>query len=143
MIVGSFKDRRPFIEGRLALPTLGVQEMLPFLFDTGADVSCLMPGDGRRLGIDYRNLRGRTARIQGASGAVNPVTAPATFLFTEDNGTVRQYNILVSIMPNVSAMLNMPSLLGQDIISRWRTVHDPTGGVLQATVVSADATFIQ
>jgi hypothetical protein len=71
------------------------------------------------------------------------VTAPATFLFTEDNGTVRQYNILVSIMPNVSAMLNMPSLLGQDIISRWRTVHDPTGGVLQATVVSADATFIQ
>ena len=55
MLKGSFDPTsgRPYIEGLLVIPALGVDEVVSFLVDTGSDVTCLMPADGVRFGIDY------------------------------------------------------------------------------------------
>ena len=58
MLRGRFGDStgRPYIEGRLIIPRLNIKSDMSFLVDTGADRSLLMPGDGRRLAIDYSKL---------------------------------------------------------------------------------------
>ena len=141
MIKGSFDNGSPFIEGLLVFPGLNIQGTISFLLDTGADESCVMPTDGRRLGIDYGNLTGRTVSIRGASGSVDSTKRPALVFFAEDTGKVRLYRIQIHIMPDEPALHGIHSLLGQDILSRWRTVHDPTRGRIQATVLSADRTL--
>lgn len=142
MIKGSFEDGSPFIEGLLVIPRLHIQGPISFLLDTGADESCLMPTDGLRLGIDYGSLTGRKVSISGVSGDIECTKCSVFVFFTEDNGKVRIYRIQIDIMPDVPKLHPMHSLLGQDILSRWRTVHDPTRGRLQATVISADRTLL-
>ena len=141
MIKGSFDNGSPFIEGLLVFPGLNVQGPISFLLDTGADETCIMPTDGRRLGIDYGTLTGRKVNIRGVSGSIDIIKRAAFILFTEDVGKVRLYRILIDIMPDETELHGLHSLLGQDILSRWRTVHDPTRGRLQATVLSADRTL--
>ncbi len=56
MIIGRFDEYgRPFIRGRLFIPRLGIDSEIDFLLDTGADVTCLHPGDLRliRIGVDF------------------------------------------------------------------------------------------
>jgi len=141
MIRGSFDSGSPFIEGLLVFPGLNVQGPISFLLDTGADETCIMPTDGWRLGIDYSNLTGRKVSIRGVSGSIDTTRRPLLAFFTEDNGKVRVYRIQVLFMPDEPRLYSLHSLLGQDILSRWRTVHDPTRGRLQATVLSADQTL--
>ena len=123
------------------MPELDLHDSVSFLVDTGAEVSSIMPTDGRRLFIDYDALSGEKASIVGVGGSVESIVSPALIYFTEDNGRVRLYRIDVTIMPDLPELHGLPSLLGQDILSRWRTVHDPTRGRLQATALSADRTL--
>ena len=141
MIKGSFDNGSPFIEGLLVIPRLHIHGPISFLLDTGADESCLMPTDGLRLSIDYGSLTGRKVSISGVSGNIECTKCSVLAIFTEDNGKVRIYRIQIDIMPDVPELHRMHSLLGQDILSRWRTVHDPTRGQIQATVKSADLTL--
>lgn len=141
MIEGSFDNGSPFIEGLLVFPGLDVQGPISFLLDTGADESCVMPTDGLRLGIDYGTLTGRKVRIRGVSGPIESTKRPVLVFFVENTGKVRLYRILINIMPNEPKLHSLHSVLGQDILSRWRTVHDPTRGRIQATVISADRTL--
>ncbi len=60
--------------------------------------------------------------------------------FIEDNGTARYYRVDVVIMPDTPKLYGLPSLLGQDILSRWRTTHSPAEGQLHAAVLPADLT---
>ncbi len=42
MIIGEFDDRgRPYVEGRVIIPRLNINEIVTFLLDTGADGTCL------------------------------------------------------------------------------------------------------
>ena len=69
MIVGGFDDQgRPFVEGRLALPSLRVDRSILFLLDTGADITCLHTRDSRRAQIPFNALRSRTY-TRGIGGA--------------------------------------------------------------------------
>ncbi len=141
MIEGSFDNGSPFIEGLLVFPGLNVRGPISLLLDTGADETCIMPTDGHRLGIDYSTLTGRKVSIRGVSGSIDSIKRPVFILFTEDRGKVRLYRILIDIMPDETKLHGLHSLLGQDILSRWRTVHDPTRERVHATVLSADRTL--
>lgn len=141
MIQGSFENGQPLIGAFVALPELDLHDSVSFLFDTGAEVSSIMPTDGRRLFINYEALTGVRASVIGVGGSIESVVTPALIYFTEQNGRVRLYRVDVSIMPDEPELHGLPSLLGQNVISRWRTVHDPTRGRLEATVLSADRTL--
>ena len=112
-----------------------------FLLDTGAEITSVMPSDGRSLGIDYSQLTGEVVLIGGVSGFIEATRRRAHILFTEeDDETYRLYDIDVVVLPYLEDLRGVPSVVGQDILSRWRVLHEPTAGTLLATVLSADWT---
>ena len=141
MIVGNFVGRAPLVAALLQLPTLGVEGEVTFLLDTGTHTSCVLPYDGRRLGVDYSRLAGPLSQTHGLGGSVESVSVPAALVFAEDNGVHRVYEFMVDVMPDTPALQEMPSLLGQDILAHWRLTHSPSEGLLQAEVLSAHDTY--
>ena len=139
MILGSFDNGSPFVEGLLVLPRLNIQEPVSFLVDTGADLTCLMPADSHRIGVDFARLQQRTT-ITGASGYIHPFVERAHVLFTEASGTERGYRSRRLIFPDEPELQELHSLLGQNIMGRWRIVHDFSRDILTCTVRSADRT---
>lgn len=143
MIRGEFGPAgQPFVEGYLTLPRFGIARNITFLVDTGAYASCIHPRDGTLAGISFDQLE-------------NPVTSdsvggPATYFreravleFVDgDAREIRSYEVDVLIAKPAAdpmhSITRLPSLLGRDIIDRWRMVYDRTEGVLEFTVRSAD-----
>lgn len=140
MIVGSFVGRAPLVAALLQLPTLGVEGEVTFLLDTGTHTSCVLPYDGRRLGVDYSRLAGPLSQTHGLGGSVESVSVPAFLVFDEDDGVHRFYEFIIDVMPDTLELQGMPSLLGQDILAHWRLTHSPGEGLLQAEVLSAHGT---
>ena len=142
MIIGYFDERgRPYVQGDIDLPTLGAGGQLSFLLDTGSDKTCLMPRDGRRLGVDYSRITSWPGTASGIGGAVRTARRVSWVYFTETAGAVRCYRLQLDLLPDIPELAGVPSLLGQDILSRWRTIHEPARGQLHARVNSADFTL--
>ena len=114
---------------------------IPMLVDTGSDITSVMPGSGLLSDTDYSRLTGERTWIRGVSGSIKAVRCQAHILFEEDDGASRIYLVDVVVMPNQRKLRKLPSVVGQDILSRWRVLHDPAAGELLGTVLSADATF--
>ena len=88
MLRGRFGDTtgRPYLEGRLLIPRLGIDANISFLVDTGADTSLLSPSDAFEMGVDYSLLTGETESL-GTAGIAHNFTEPASIAFTEPGGT--------------------------------------------------------
>jgi predicted aspartyl protease len=142
VIIGRFGDTsgRPFVEGHFLLPSQNLRGNISFLVDTGTDLTMIMPDDSQRLGIDLDNLSGQQ-ETTGIGGRVETALERALITFHEPNSNkLRLYNLdLDFIYPN-SYTRNMPSILGRDIIDRWRINYDPSKDKLTFTVRSADLT---
>ena len=142
MLRGFFDDDgRPHIGGDIDLPDLDAGGHIPFLLDTGSDITCLMPKDGRRLGVDYSSIKSWPHKSWGIGGFVNTAKQWVWVYFTESNEVTRYYRLLIDIMPDIESLQWAPSLLGQDILARWRVVHEPASELLRVTVRSADLTL--
>ena len=141
MLTGRFGDTtgRPYIEGRLILPRLKIRGDISFCVDTGADQSLLLPGDGERMGVDYTKLTGK-AQSMGLGGICYNFMEPALFVFSEPKRFLYVYIMLLAIAPASPKMMAIPSLLGRDILDRWRMVYHPAKKRLIFHVVSADVT---
>ena len=141
MLRGRFGDTtgRPYIEGRLILPNLNIRGDISFLVDTGADVSRLHPMDGIRFKIDYGQLSGDVETV-GINGTSHDFTEPAVVVFSEPKRFLYVYNITIRIAPYDIEILDLPSLLGRNILNRWRMTYNPQKKSLLFKVVSADIT---
>lgn len=143
MIAGTIdgKTSRPFVQGRLLLPRLGVDGLVDFWVDTGATSTVLHPGDASLLAVDYARLRGDVPVLTAGGIALNHVE-PALVVFAEANrGLLRAYALRLLIPPPSPANLRLPSLLGLDVVRRWHTRFSPSTPALRFTVVSADWTI--
>ena len=142
MLRGKFSEPtgRPYIRGRLILPRLNLQGDVGFLVDTGADFSVLHPTDGVDLGINFSALGGRSEGM-GVGGSVPYFSEHALLVFAERRAGLHVYDLSPRIGPPAEAAMTLPSLLGRDVLDRWRMVYHPTAGRLTFTVVSADATL--
>ena len=118
-------------------PRLEKRGNVSFLFDTGADTSLLMPVDGQRMGIDYNDLRSTEVTL-GVGGLSETFVEPAYIAFLGD-GVLYGYEVELRICKPSEVLMSVPSLLGRNIIDRWRVVYDSTELELSAEVVSADA----
>ena len=141
MITGHFDAGSPYVEGFVELRGLRTDGRVTFLLDTGADVTCIMPQDGHWLGMDYTRIKRWDSPTRGVGGSVRAARRRAQVWFTEDSGVVRQYSLLIDIMPDLESLQGLPSLLGQDILAHWRVVHEPASELLRITVRSADRTI--
>lgn len=99
-----------------------------------------MPSDGARLGIDYSTLTGPRANTYGVGGNSRPHRVRSLISFTEENVRQRVYVINLLIYAQDPDLDILDSLLGRDVLNRWRMRYDPNNDRLTFTVVSADHT---
>ncbi len=142
MIVGALGIlARPLVDGSLALPRLGVAMDITFLVDTGAGATYLHPRDGLDMGVPFDLLENSVAAL-GIGGRSIYFPEPAVLLFTDHSAQQRHgYRISVNIAKPGDVGTRLPSLLGRDVIRRWRMDYDPTDDRLEFTVRDADFTL--
>ena len=142
MLRGRFGDTtgRPYIEGRLLLPRFRIRSDISFLVDTGADVSLLNPADGTRMGLDYARLTGNVESL-GTSGVSYNYVEPAFIVFSERGRFLHVYRINLEIAPYDRKLMELPSLLGRDILDQWKMTYNPSKKRLVFEVLSSDETI--
>ena len=128
------------MEGRLIFPRLGLRSDLSFLVDTGADQTMIHPLDGTRMGIDYPALTDVAESI-GVGGISRNFIEPAVAVFAEPRRNLYVYNIQVAVCPPSPDIMDLPSLLGRDILDNWRMTYSPQQRRLVFKVLVADATI--
>ena len=139
MIVGKFRAlASPYVDCHLSLPGLGIAADITFLVDTGADSTFLHPRDGLDAGIPFDLLRG-SSTSRGIGGTASYFPEPAVLVFTDDAaGQDYGYRININVAKPDDVSDRIPSLLGRDVIRRWRMDYDSTEGRLEFTVRDAD-----
>ena len=101
--------------------------------DTGADATYLHPHDGLEIGIPFDLLQDRITS-SGIGGVAAYFPEPAILLFSDDAVQQRYgYRINVNIARLGDVGDRLPSLLGRNVIRRWRMDYDPTAGRLEFT----------
>jgi hypothetical protein len=75
---------RPYVSGRLLLPSIGAKANLSFLVDTGADQSTLMPADAIMMGVNHKKLTNSVV-VGGMGGTAQCFEETAVLLFDEPN----------------------------------------------------------
>ena len=143
MLHGRFGESsgRPYVSARVFIPRLGLAGNVSFIFDTGADSSVLMPADALTIGVDY-SLLSNPFQSFGIGGSAPTYVERARVAFADSNAhLIYGYDIELLIhLPTDNAM-RVPSLLGRNIIDRWRVTYDKSVPELVAEVVSSDAEF--
>lgn len=141
MIIGKFAEAgRPYVRGFVTLPRLRITAEIAFLVDTGADLSLLAPSDAFTIGVDY-TLLVSYAQSFGSAGVAFSFTEPAVISFVDSERALHTYDVDLAIAePNVD-IIHMPSILGRDILDRWRMIYDPKGAELTFSVHSADVSL--
>lgn len=128
----------PSLPGRLIVPGMNFFGDLRFLVDTGAETSLLAPGDGENFFGDYSRL-GRRGMSQGTAGTIDTFVERAHFAFTHVDGMSKfVYEVDIRILSPTPGLAGLPSLIGRDILDRWRMVYDPVNSELTFDVHSAD-----
>lgn len=115
-----------------------MEGVVSFVFDTGADTSMLMPLDAKDLGVDHAVLR-NPASARGVGGTVTTHKEPAHLAFLDDEGDrLCGYEVALRICEPSDSATKIPSLLGRDVIDRWRVTYDKTRAELLGQVISCD-----
>ena len=131
---------RPYIRGELWIPLFNLRSEVRFCLDTGAGHTTLMQRDGLYVGVDYGKL-GDEIDLVTVGGATPTFLEPAEISFTDlDARTAFSYRVMLAIAPPSSDTAAVPSLLGRDVINRWRIDYHPTAGQLLCDVMTADDT---
>ena len=137
-ISGFFRNDVGFINGHLVSEEMGIDETVEFLVDTGASRTTLLDKDAIYLGIEYEKLR-RVQDLSGIGGSVEAyVIDDTTLLFRES--TPIKMPVFVIKHPLVTMdkeerirILRFPSILGRDVISRFRLIFDRANSELLLT----------
>ena len=125
------------MEGHIWFPRLHCVGYASLLVDTGADRSLISREDALRLAVPY-NLLVREDKISGIGGDNKVHLEGAVLAFAEQQGVLHFYSVEIGVLEDDPGATSVPSILGRDILDRWRMDYHPSGGVLQFEVVSSD-----
>ncbi len=89
------------------------------------------------MGVDFTLLANQTESI-GTAGVSFNFTERASVVFTDPGRVMYVYHIDLEIAEPDPAIIALPSLLGREILDRWRMLYDPPSNRLLFTVRSAD-----
>ncbi len=92
------------------------------------------------MGINFAKLPPSPLATVGVGGPTQDLVADAVVLFSDDSD-LYAYRIRLAVADPEHQVLDLPSLLGRDILDRWLVRYEPSNGVLDATVASVDAVF--
>ncbi len=105
--------------------------------DTGADGTSLLPTDADKLQLDYSLLINPSKTI-GIGGPARVYRERAIVAFSERKKMVYLYEINLVIIPPNRHNGSIPSLLGRNILDRWRMHYSPTTNRLLFQVKTYD-----
>lgn len=139
IIKGSFDPEtwRPYCQGLLFIPRLRKTSPIDWIVDTGSDVTTLNPGDGKRMKIDYTKLRFTEPAIAVGSRH-EAALLQAIIAFVSDEGVLPIYNIQIHITPYSLEAEKLPSMLGIDILHRWKMNWNPRENILEFEIITYD-----
>ena len=140
MLEGEFgdPDGSPFIVCKIWIPRFDLRRSFRLCIDTGATYTTLMPTEAFALGVDY-SLLDDPLDVTTAGGTSAMFAEPAEVVFTDaDARTLYGYRVMLTIAPPSSELAHLPSLLGRDVINRWRIDYHPTSSELRCEVITAD-----
>ena len=139
MIYGEFDGAgRPYIEGFLVIPRLEIYGNIRFLLDTGSESTCIHPADSLKLDIPFDRLIAPT--MSYGIGGSSPYNTELAVLSFVDDVAMQSYRIPLYVAQPTESNAVFPSLLGRDVLNRWRMEYDPAQSMLEFTVRSADRT---
>mgnify|MGYP001584178326 CR=1 FL=1 len=129
-------------------PRLGVSGGVSFLVDTGADSSLLCPTDAILMGVDFTKIT-KASEAQGIGGIAQSLVEPALIVFSEPGVAIWGYRGDLEILApddgdyadpiaDPEESLKLPSLLGREVLDRWRIVYQPSNDELTFEVCSSD-----
>ena len=138
MLVGRFGNTSgaPYMAAHISIPRLNVHGSVSFLMDTGADQTVLMPVDAIRLGVNYALLT-QEFTSYGVDGATRNYVEPAVLAVKD--GVLHGYNINLLIFSPRADRMSTPSLLGRNVMNRWKLMIDFAGGKLTAKIRTSDS----
>jgi hypothetical protein len=104
------------------------------MIDTGASATIILDRDVERLGLDWDRLSRADHQLGGIGGSVETRIIPdGTLSFTTTSGNlIRERSKIYFARHDLRAasrivrrsIMFMPSLLGRDLIERYRLVYD-------------------
>jgi hypothetical protein len=123
MIVGRFGSTsgRPYMAAHVNIQSQRIFGEVSFLVDTGADSTVLMPVDAGRLGVEYGRLS-ETTKSTGMGGESEDFVEQAQLVFRDDSDVLYVYDVALVIARPRPKIDILPSLLGRDVIDRWRLI---------------------
>ena len=142
MLVGRFEPSsgRPFLEAQITFARPSAAGEVLFLVDTGSDRTLMHPYDAARLSLTG-TLEGDPVAIGGTGGRATYVRIAALVSFAGEAGPTYSYELDLPVAVRSPAPTGLPSLLGRDILDRWRMTYSPSEGRLEFNVLSADLTL--
>ena len=139
MITGEYGEAGyPYVEGRIIIPRLDVNEGISFLVDTGAHATCIHPRDAKATRIPFHSLRNKI--YSHGIGGRSPYFQESALISFRDGDLTRIYNTLLLIAEPNEHNQSIPSLLGLNIINHWDLCLYPAENKLEGTVRRADRT---
>lgn len=139
MKIRGFVDPRyeppaPFLSATVFSEALGLRHVVNFHVDTGAAVTTLLDKDVKRLKIDLGRLRRADRGLIGIGGSLETYLIEDCILaFQAENGEVVEEKLRVYAgahdveklsKDERKLILELPSLLGRDLIYRFKLVLD-------------------
>lgn len=124
----------PFVRVTVESKILKIRKPVHFHIDTDASATTLLDKDTYYLGINTRKLKKAERKIGGLGGLIDTFVIEDTALFFRaENGEILKENLRLLVgthdlsklsSEEKSLIMRMPSLLGRDIIYRYRLVCD-------------------
>jgi predicted aspartyl protease len=129
LISGFFRNDAGFINAHLVSEDMSIDETVEFLVDTGASRTTLLDKDAIYLGIEYEKLS-RVQDLSGIGGSVETYVIDDTYLLFREYTTIKM-PIFVIRHPlermdeeERIKILRFPSILGRDVINRFKLIFD-------------------
>jgi hypothetical protein len=137
MIHGRFGEvHRPYLSANVMMTEARRTAKVNFLLDCGADATCIMPADAFALRIDISNAVGVEQR--GIGGTETVYFSGATLSFLDLGVGLVVYDTIVHVFPNRPPYDDYPSLLGRNVIDRWRLRYSFPEKILTAEALQHD-----
>lgn len=126
---GFFRNGTGFVNIHLISESMEIDETIEFLVDTGASRTTMLDKDAIYLGLDYNKLTKYKENLSGIGGSISTYVIEDASLILGDAQMdlpvfVGKHPIEKMSKEESIKILRIPSLLGRDVINKFRLIFD-------------------
>ncbi|MDI6655787.1 MAG: hypothetical protein QME59_07915, partial [Candidatus Hydrothermarchaeota archaeon] len=132
-ILGFFREDIGFLNVHLISESLGIDDTIEFVIDTGANKTVILDKDAVTLGINYKKLKRYERDFVGIGGSIETYVIEDATLLLKAGAEVLEIKTPVFVVKHPidriselekTKILRIPSLLGRDLINRFKLIFD-------------------